>query len=177
MTTLIITFRFSCESVLNQTHLAGIKSPCLMRLCNATSTHNKQGCYPSPPNVSRTTDEQWCPGDWFFIMTRLLSILGQLPQIISTQHFLQTPWFMLQAVLLWNTNKCSHKATEQWMWARLLNCEITETTETSHGAVNSTKTVWYGVCEVIRNMYTVTLRLPWLRFVRAFPSVVRQMPG
>ena len=29
----------------------------------------------------------------------------------------------------------------------------------------------------IHNMYTGTLRLPWLRFFRAFPSVVRQMPG
>jgi len=27
------------------------------------------------------------------------------------------------------------------------------------------------------NMYTSTLRLPWLRFFRAFSSVVRQMPG
>ena len=37
--------------------------------------------------------------------------------------------------------------------------------------------VGFVMCGCFGNMYTSTLRLPWLRFFRAFSSVVRQIPG
>jgi hypothetical protein len=41
--------------------------------------------------------------------------------------------------------------------------------------------VWWGVgfvmCGCLVCVYFESLRLPWLRFFRAFPSVVKQMPG
>jgi len=37
--------------------------------------------------------------------------------------------------------------------------------------------VGFVICGCFGKMYTVTLRLPWPRFFRAFSSVVRQMPG
>jgi len=37
--------------------------------------------------------------------------------------------------------------------------------------------MWACVCVCFGNMYTGTVRLPWLRILRAFSSVVWQMPG
>ena len=54
-------------------------------------------------------------------MTRLLSISEQLPQAISTWHFLQTPWFMLQARLV-----TKHKQMQSQGYRTMEVCKAVE---------------------------------------------------
>lgn len=91
--------------------------------------HNKQGCSPPRPPQTKsrvqltnngvlvTGSSLWqgsCPF-WSNYLRLSLYDISSRPLDLCYKH-----------VLLLETNKCSHKATEQWMCVRLLNCEITE---------------------------------------------------
>lgn len=125
-------------------HITGRRNLFHNQIQQCHCTQNKQGCSRLPHHcptsliqltnncVLGTGSSLWqgfCPFRCNYLWLSLRDISSRPLDLCFT------------LVLLLKKNKWSHKATEQWMWARLLDCEIIQTTGTSHIAVNTWETV------------------------------------